>query len=87
MGLNFPMALIYVSYSPHKAVPSLRLLVAGFEQCWRGLEPRSVHVGFVVDKTAMEYIFSEYFSSSVKHSIDCPTLIIIHHLGLVQVAI
>jgi hypothetical protein len=42
-------------------VPKLRLLVAGFPPRRPGFEPRSGHVGFVVDKVALGQVFSEYF--------------------------
>jgi hypothetical protein len=42
-------------------------------------------MGFVVDKTVLGQVFSEYFGFSLaKHSTDCSTLIIFHHPGLVQ---
>jgi hypothetical protein len=44
-----------------KALPWLKLLVASFPLRWLRLEPRSYHVGFVVDKGAQGHIFSEYF--------------------------
>jgi hypothetical protein len=41
-------------------------------------------VGFVVEKEALEQVFSEYFGSPANsHSIDCFSLII-NHPGLVQ---
>jgi hypothetical protein len=39
------------------AVPWLRRLVAGLPQRRPGLDPESVHVGFVVDKVALEEVF------------------------------
>jgi hypothetical protein len=42
-------------------VPELRRLVAGFSPQRPGFEPRSGHVGFVVDKVALGQVFSEYF--------------------------
>jgi hypothetical protein len=45
---------------PTKAVPHFRRLVAGFPPLRPGFEPRSGHVGFVVDKVALEQVFSEY---------------------------
>jgi hypothetical protein len=48
-----------------------------------GFEPRSGHVGFVVDKVSLEQDFSEYFGFPCQFSCHRP-LIIIHHLGLVQ---
>jgi hypothetical protein len=40
---------------------------------------------FVVDKAELGQVFSEYFGLSLaKHSNDCSTLIIIHHLVLGQ---
>jgi hypothetical protein len=35
--------------------------VTGFPSRWPGVEPRSGHVGFVVDKAALGQVFSEYF--------------------------
>jgi hypothetical protein len=43
------------------AVPELRRLIAGFPQRRPKFEPRSGHVGFVVDKVALRQFFSEYF--------------------------
>jgi hypothetical protein len=40
-------------------------LVAGFPQRRAGYDPRSGHVGFVVDKAARGQIFSEYFGFSI----------------------
>jgi hypothetical protein len=72
-----------------KAVPQLRRLVAGFPQRRPGFEPRSGHVGFVVDNVALRhwgrFFPSASFSPVNYHSTDCPTFIIItHHPGLVQ---
>jgi hypothetical protein len=39
----------------------LVVLVAGFPFLRPGVEPRSGHVGFVVDKVVVGYVFSEYF--------------------------
>jgi hypothetical protein len=62
----------------HKAVPELRRLVAG-------LEPRSGHVGFAVDKVALGKVSSESFGSPANsHSTYCYTLIIFYHPVLVQ---
>jgi hypothetical protein len=42
-------------------------------------------MGFVADKAELGQVFSEYFGLRLaKHSTDCSTLIIIHHLWLVQ---
>jgi hypothetical protein len=38
--------------------PFLRQLVTGFPPQWPGFEPRSSHVGFVVDKVALGEVFS-----------------------------
>jgi hypothetical protein len=38
-------------------------LAANFSSQWFGFNPRSVHVGFVVDKVALGQIFPEYFIS------------------------
>jgi hypothetical protein len=43
------------------AVPQLRRLVIGFD-------PKSGHVGFVMDKVVLEQIFSEYFGFSRQFS-------------------
>jgi hypothetical protein len=40
------------------AVPQLRRLVSGFPA---GFEPRSGHVGLLVDKVALGQVFSDYF--------------------------
>jgi hypothetical protein len=51
-----------------------------------GFEPGPGHVGFVVDKVALEQVFSEYFGFPCQlHSTNCSTvIIIIYHLVLVQ---
>jgi hypothetical protein len=38
------------------------MLVAGLSPRRTGFDPRSVHVGFVVDKVALGQVFPEYFS-------------------------
>jgi hypothetical protein len=43
-------------------LPYPRRLVAGFPMRRSGFEPRSGHVGFVVDKVALGQVFSKYFS-------------------------
>jgi hypothetical protein len=53
---------------------------------WPGFEPGSCHVGFVVDKVALEQDSFEIFSFRFSHSTGCSTRIIIHHPGLVQKA-
>jgi hypothetical protein len=45
-------------------------------------EPRSGHMGFVVDKVALEKVFSKYFLFPYKFSFH--RLLHIHHPGLVQ---
>jgi hypothetical protein len=42
-------------------VPWLRRLAAGLPARRPGFDPGSVHVGFVMDKVALEYVFPEYF--------------------------
>jgi hypothetical protein len=62
-----------------ETVPQLRRLVAGFPPRWPGFEPRSDHVGFVMDQVALGQIFSEYFrfpSQFLFHR-----LLHIHHLS------
>jgi hypothetical protein len=44
-----------------KTAPYLRQLVAGFPPRRTGFEPRSDHVGFVVNEAALGQVFSEYF--------------------------
>jgi hypothetical protein len=51
-----------------KAVPQLRRSVPGFPPRWPGFEPKSIHVGFVVDKVTLRQVFSEYFSSPCQFS-------------------
>jgi hypothetical protein len=43
------------------AMSQLKRLVAGFPPRRPGFYPRSSHVGFVVEKVALEQVFSEYF--------------------------
>jgi hypothetical protein len=54
----YPAVKVYVTM----AVPRLRWLVTSLS-LWR---PRSVHVGFVVDKVALGQDLSKFFSSPVK---------------------
>jgi hypothetical protein len=44
-----------------KAVPELKRLVAGFPSRRPGFDPRSGHVGFVVNTVALGQVLSEYF--------------------------
>jgi hypothetical protein len=46
----------------------LKRLVAGFPPRRPGFDPRSGHVGFVVDKMALGQVFSEYFGFSCQSS-------------------
>jgi hypothetical protein len=41
--------------------PQLMRLVAGFPPRWPEFDPRSSHMGFVVNKVELGRIFSEYF--------------------------
>jgi hypothetical protein len=67
-----------------KAVPQLRRLVAGFPPRRPGLEPRSGHVGFVVDEVALGQVFpSTSVSPANFHSTDC-SILTIYHPGMVQ---
>jgi hypothetical protein len=61
------------------AVPQLRRLVAGFLSRRHGFEPRSGHVGFIVDKVALGQVFSEYFGFPCHFSLH--RLLHIHHLS------
>jgi hypothetical protein len=76
---------LYISAPTLKgmAVPWLRRLVTGFPLRRPGFEPRSGHVGFVVDKVALVQVFSEYFGFPCQFSFH-RLLHILHHLGLVQ---
>jgi hypothetical protein len=47
-----------------KDVLQLRRLVAGFPLLWPGFEPRSGHVGFVVDREALAKVLSQNFDIS-----------------------
>jgi hypothetical protein len=60
------------------AVPWLRCLAADFLLWQPGFEPKSGHVGFVVDKVALGQV-----SSTSSHSTKCSVLIC--HLMQVQV--
>jgi hypothetical protein len=42
-------------------VPQLRRLVAGFPPLWSGFDPRSGHMGFVVDRMALGADFLRVF--------------------------
>jgi hypothetical protein len=53
---------------PKRAVLYLRSLVAGFPTRRPGFEPRSGHVGFVVDKLTRGQVFSEYFGCPCQFS-------------------
>jgi hypothetical protein len=59
---------------------SSRRLVAGFPPRRPGFEPGSGHVGFVVDKVALEEVFSEYFGFPCQFSFH-PLLHIHYHLS------
>jgi hypothetical protein len=52
---------VTIIFIKEKTVPQLRRLVAGFPKRRPGFEPRSRHVGFVVNKVALGQVFSEYF--------------------------
>jgi hypothetical protein len=51
--------------------------MAGFTLRRPGFEPRSSHVGFVVDKVALEQVFSEYVGFPRQFSFD--RLLHFHH--------
>jgi hypothetical protein len=60
-------------------------LVAGFPPLRPEFEPKSGHVGFVVDKVALgRFSPSTSVSPANSHSTDCSTFIVIYHPGLVQ---
>jgi hypothetical protein len=50
------------------AAPQLRSLLAGVPLQRPGFDPRSNHVGFVVDIVALGQVFSEYFGSPCQFS-------------------
>jgi hypothetical protein len=52
---------VWTLVRPNLAAPELKRLVAGFPPRRPGFNPRSGHVGFVVDKVALGQVFSEYF--------------------------
>jgi hypothetical protein len=66
------------------AVPYLRRLVAGFPPRRPWFEPRSGHVGFVVDKVVLGQVFSQYFGFSCQFSFHRLLHIHHHHPGLVK---
>jgi hypothetical protein len=47
-------------------MPELMWLITGFPLWWLAFEPRSGHVGFVVDNVALRQVFSKYFSFRYK---------------------
>jgi hypothetical protein len=51
----------FPKYFRFRAMPWLTQLVTGLSPRRPGFDPRSVHVGFVVDKVALGQVFSEYF--------------------------
>jgi hypothetical protein len=57
-----------------------RRLVAGFPSRRTGFEPKSDHVGFVVDKVALGQIISEYFDFPCQFLFH-RLLHILHHLS------
>jgi hypothetical protein len=75
------LSVIYfaaVSISDIVTVPYFGRLVAHFPPRRRPVfEPASSHVGFVVDKAAMEQVSPSSSVSPANHSTDCSTLIII----------
>jgi hypothetical protein len=68
-----------------RTVPHLRLVITSFPPRRPGLEPGSGCVGFVMDKAALEQVFSEYssFPMPITHPTGCST-VVIYHPGLVQ---
>jgi hypothetical protein len=57
----------------------LRRLVAGYPPRQTGFQPRSGHVGFVVDKVALGQVFFEYFGFLCQFSFH--RLLHTHHLS------
>jgi hypothetical protein len=62
----------HVHYPGLEGRAKLRRLVSDFPLRRPGFEPRSRHVGFVVDEVTLEKVFSEYF--------DFPCQFSFHHL-------
>jgi hypothetical protein len=67
-------------YKWRLAVPQFRRLVADFPPWWPRLDPRSGHVGFVVDRVVLGKGFPEYFSFLCQFSFHL-LLHINHHLS------
>jgi hypothetical protein len=68
-------------WSPSKmAMPSLRRAVASFSLQWHRHEPKSVHVGFVVDKVALGQVCSKFFSFCPVNSIPLWLSMLIYHM-------
>jgi branched-subunit amino acid transport protein len=59
----------------------LRLLTAGLLPLWPRFKPRSVHVGFVVDKVTLGQVFLQVLQFSPVNIIPPWLSIIIYHLG------
>jgi hypothetical protein len=51
-----------------KAMPQLWQLVAGFPQLWPGYDPRSDHVGSIVNRVALGQVLSEYLGLPCRSS-------------------
>jgi hypothetical protein len=71
------VAMSVLSFSGTSAVKRVKInmwkgpchsSVAGFPTRWPGFDPRSDHVGFVVDKMTAEQVFSEYYGFSCHFS-------------------
>jgi hypothetical protein len=73
------MLVILVQNHNPEFVPTLRRFVAGFPLWRHGFEPRSSHVGFVVEKMALGQVFSEYFGFPCQFSFH--RLLHTHHLS------
>jgi hypothetical protein len=74
------ICFMMLSVLHYKAVSLLKQLGGGFPQRWPGFEPRSDHVGFVVDSVVLGQV-----SPPSSHSTDCSTfIIIIYHPELVK---
>jgi hypothetical protein len=64
--------------TPSRVVPYLRRLVRDFPPRRPGFNPRSGHMGSVVDKVALGQVFSEYFGFPCQFSFN--QLLNTHHL-------
>jgi hypothetical protein len=63
--------MLWEEQGPERAVPWLRLLVAGLSSQRPRFAPGSIRIRFVVDKVALGHVFSTFFGF--------PLSILFHH--------